>query len=792
MSDDKIEKISVVGGGPGGLYFSILTKKRCPDIEIDVYEQNQPDDTFGFGVVFSDETLDGYRDADEKSYDSIRAGFAHWSDIVIEHKGERIVIGGNGFAGCSRVTLLQKMHERCAELGVNVHFGEMIDPLTVRDRFKDSDIIVAADGINSPIRDANKQAFGMKTDVRPNHFVWLGSKCPLDAFTFFFRETKHGHFCAHTYQYEESQKGDVMSTWVIETTADCWEKSGFAHMDEQECADYLEAIFKDDLKGHAFITNKSFWRNFPKITCDKWDVDNIVMIGDNKATAHWSIGSGTKLAMDCAIGLSDAVVENQSDTKAVFAQYEDVRRTPVEIVQHNAQVSLVWFENMDSHWQKSPYEFAFSVMTRAKSVTWDNLQMRDAGFMETVEAEYYDLYKNETGIDVSADKPTPMFTSYTLRGMTLPNRVVMAPMAQYCADNGLPNDWHFTHYTTRAIGGTGLIFTEMTCPSADARITDGCTGIWNGAQMQKWQHIVENIHATTDSKICMQLGHAGRKGSTKTPDKGMDMPKDEGNWPLYSASPIPYMDGISDIPSEISKDQMDAVKDDFVKAVKRADKAGFDMIELHAAHGYLFASFLSPLTNTRTDEFGGTLQNRLKFPLDVFTAMRAAWPDEKPMSVRISACDWAKGGIREDDVVNIAIAFKKAGVDIVHVSSGETVKWQKPVFGRMWQTPLSELVRREADVPTIAVGAITLPEQINTIIAAGRADLCALARPHLNTPFFTRQAAGHYGTKNQNWPNQLHSGQFQLFREAEKANEKGLELAQKARPNRRHYQRAKS
>lgn len=786
MSSENIKKITVVGGGPGGLYFAILTKMRCPEIEIDVYEQNQPGDTFGFGVVFSDETLDGYRDADEKSYDMIRAEFAHWSDIVIEHKDERIVIGGNGFAGCSRMTMLQQMNKRCEELGVNLHFGDIVDPETIRTRFKDSDIIIAADGINSPIRRANEEAFGVKTDLRPNQFVWLGSKCPLDAFTFFFRETKHGHFCAHTYQYEEG-----MSTWVVETTADCWEKSGFADMGEQECADYLETIFKDDLKGHPFITNRSLWRNFPKITCDKWDVDNIVMVGDNKATAHWSIGSGTKLAMDCAIGLSDAVVENLSDYKAAFAQYEDVRRTPVEIVQHNAQVSLVWFENMNDHWRKSPYEFAFSVMTRAKSVTWDNLQMRDADFMDTVEAEYYELYKRETGIDVSAEKPTPMFTKYKLRGMELPNRVVMAPMAQYCAVDGMPNDWHFTHYTARSMGGTGLIFTEMTCPTPDGRITDGCTGIWNNEQVKAWKHITEYIHDTTDSKICMQLGHAGRKGSTKVPAEGMDLPKDKDNWPIYSASPIQYIGGVSDTPREITKAHMDVVKDSFVAAVKRADEAGFDMIEFHAAHGYLFASFLSPLTNTRTDEFGGSVANRLKFPLDVFKAMRAAWPKDKPMSVRISACDWADGGITDADVVEISKAFKKAGVDIMHISSGETVKWQKPVFGRMWQTPFSEMVRREADVPTITVGAITLPEQINTIVAAGRADLCALARPHLNFPFFTRHAAGHYGTQNQNWPGQYHSGQFQLYREYEKSKEKGLELAAKARPNRRHYQRAK-
>lgn len=785
MDKQSIKKITVIGGGPGGLYFSILTKKRCPEIEINVYEQNQPGDTFGFGVVFSDETLDGYREADKKSYDMIRAGFAHWSDIVVEHEETRIVIGGNGFAGCSRMTLLQQMYKRCEELGIKLLFGEVVEPQDLKTRFADSDIIIAADGINSAIRRANEDAFGVKTDLRSNHFVWLGSKCPLDAFTFFFRKTEHGHFCAHTYQYEEG-----MSTWVVETTADCWEKSGFADMDEQECADYLGEIFKDDLKGYPFITNRSFWRNFPKITCDKWHMDNVVMVGDNKATAHWSIGSGTKLAMDCAIGLSDAVVQNLDDYEAAFAQYEQVRRTPVEIVQHNAQVSLVWFEDMAKHWGKAPYEFAFSLMTRAKSVTWDNLAMRDKTFMDKVEAEFYDRYQTRTGLDVRDERPTPMFTPYQLRDMTLSNRVVMAPMAQYSAVEGVPNNWHRTHYAARALGGVGLVIVEMTAPTADGRITDGCTCLETDEQEKAWADIVSHIHKTGETKVCLQLGHAGRKGSTKPPHEGMDMPKDVDNWPLFSASPIPYMDGVSAVPEELSEAKMAEITADFVKAAERADRAGFDMLELHCAHGYLLASFLSPLTNQRTDEYGGAVENRVKFPVRVFKAIREVWPEAKPISVRISACDWAENGLSLDDAVEIARAFNQAGADILHVSSGQTVTWQTPIYGRMYQTPFAEHIRHEADIPTIAVGAITLPEQINTIVAAGRADLCALARPHLNTPFFTRQAAGQYSVKNQTWPVQYRSGEQQMYREAEKAREKYLELAAKARPNRRHYQRA--
>jgi anthraniloyl-CoA monooxygenase len=778
-------KITVIGGGPGGLYFALLTKKARPDFDIEVYEQNKADDTFGFGVVFSDETLDEFLSADPASYDMIRDSFAHWSDIVIAHKGERTIVGGNGFAGCSRLTLLSVLQRRCEAVGVSIHYATTIDPDTLSTRFSDSDMIVAADGINSAIRNKHRDEFGVHTQLRPNHFVWLGSTRPLDAFTFFFKQTEHGHFCAHTYQYEEGR-----STWVVETTAACWEKSGFADMDEQTCATYLEGIFEEELEGHGFITNRSLWRNFPVITCDRWNAGNIVLLGDNKATAHWSIGSGTKLAMECAIGLSRAVLDNPEHLPAIFEQYENTRRTPVEITQHNAAVSLRWFENMPQHWDKSRYAFAFSIMSRAKSITWDNLKLRDADFLHAAEDEFYERYRAKTGHDVSANRPTPMFTPFALRGLTLPNRVAVAPMAQYSANEGCPTDWHYSHYTARALGGAGLVFMEMTCPGKDARISDGCTGLWNDEQEAAWARINGFIHQNTTSKTALQLGHAGRKGSTQRGWENADHPKEDHNWPLFSASAIPYLDGISDTPSALVRGDMYRIRDEFVAATLRADRAGFDMLELHCAHGYLLASFLSPLTNTREDDYGGSAQNRMKFPVEVFSAMRAVWPADKPMSVRLSSSDWAEGGLTLEDLKIIAQGFKDAGVDIIHASSGQTVPWQKPVYGRMWQTPFAEFIRHEVDIPTIAVGDITLPEQINTIIADERADLCALARPHLNTPNFTRQAAGHYGVRNLHWPPQYETGEYQLYREAEKTGEKVHDLAIKARPNRRHYTRA--
>ncbi|WDI30667.1 hypothetical protein PUV54_11950 [Hyphococcus flavus] len=785
-------KITVIGGGPGGLYFALLTKKRLPDCEIDVFEQNRADDTFGFGVVFSDETLDEFLSADPESYDDIRNNFAYWTDIAIVREGTRTIVGGNGFAGCSRKTLLQLLQNRCEAVGVNLHFSETVALNDIEKRFSDSDIVVVAQGVNSPIREKYDADFGARIEETRNKFCWMGSTRPLDAFTFFFRKTEYGPFCAHTYQYEKGR-----STWVLETTPECWTASGLDRMDEAESARFLETVFAEDLQGHSLITNKSLWRSFPTIRCGNWNHKNMVLLGDAKATAHWSIGSGTKLAMECASSLSDAVVTHAPDVNAAFAAYETERRTPVEITQHNAQVSLRWFEDMGLHWNKERYEFAFSLMSRAKSLTWDNIGLRDAAFLEKVESEFYDRYERCDGPAVHKDRPTPMFTPYDLRGMTVQNRVVVAPMAQYSAVEGDVTGWHFSHYTNFARGGAGLVFVEMTCPTPDARITPGCTGLWSDKQEQDWKHIVDFIHETTSSKVALQLGHAGRKGSTKTPnadEKGrMDIPLDDSNWPIYSASPIPYFTDISQTPVEMDRAKMDAIIEDFVASAKRGARAGFDMLELHCAHGYLLASFLSPLTNQRKDKYGGDALSRARYPLEMFEALRAAWPEDRPMSVRLSSSDWAEGGMTLDDLQVIAQSFKDAGVDIIHASSGQTVPWQKPVYGRMWQTPFAEFIKQKIGIPTIAVGDITLLEQVNAIVAASRADLCALGRPHLNNPFFTRQAAGHYGVKHiageaLGWPAQLQSGEYQLYREAEKLNEKALDLAIKARPNRRHYQ----
>lgn len=727
-------KVTVVGGGPGGLYFSILLKKAMPECTIDVYERNRADDSFGFGVVFSDETLSEFLTRDPQSYDLIRSRFAYWDELDVARDGEKVRITGNGFCGCSRKTLLQLLQQRCTEEGVNLHFEANIDDLS---QFQDSDIIVAADGINSAIRDKFADDFGTEIQLQSNRFVWMGSTRPLDAFTYFFRNTEHGAFVAHTYQYEEG-----MSTWIFETTDETWRKSGFNVTDEQDTIDKLREIFKEELDGHGLISNRSHWRQFPVITNKRWSKDNIVLLGDAKATAHYSIGSGTKLAMECAIALADSVIKHTTNTKAVFEHYEKLRRNRVEMIQHAANVSLQWFEDMDRHMQHPFMQFAFSVMTRAKKVTFENLALRDSSFTQKVLAEF-----NSTIAD-STPTTSAAFTPFSLRGMVIDNRIVMSPMEQYSAKDGLVNDWHLQHYGSRATGGIGLIITEATAISPTGRITLGCPGIYTQEQTDNWKRITEFVHENSSSKIAMQIGHSGRKGAVKFPWEGNNEPL-EKPWGLLSASEIAFNEKMA-VPHEMTAEDMDIITSEFIAAAKNADDAGFDMIELQAHHGFLLASFLSPLTNKRTDEFGGNIDNRLKFPLRVFNEMRAVFPQEKPMSVRISASDWAEGGITEDDVKTIAKAFKRAGADIINVSTGLTVEHQKPAVGRMWQTPFSDMVRNEVNIPTITAGYIQDIDQINTILLNGRADLVALGKTLLLDPSFVRNAQAYEGFKADN------------------------------------------
>lgn len=783
-------RCDVVGGGPGGLYFAILTKKARPHWEIWVHEQNRPDDTFGFGVVFSDETLDEFLSRDPESYAMIRERFAYWDDIRIELKGHKIRCGGNGFAGCARLALLQVLQQRAQQLGVQLSFSEVVRPEDLLERFARSDLIIAADGVNSRVREHFADEFGPEIVQMRNKFSWMGSTRPLPDFTYFFRETAHGIITAHAYQYRPAGlDGQPISTWVMETTPECWAGHGFDLLDEASSARLLESIFAEELEGHGLVTNRSLWRNFPRITCRQWHAaGKIILLGDAKATAHWSIGSGTKLAMECAIALSDAVIAHGADFAAVAAEYETARRTSVEVTQHNAGVSLAWFEHVARSWDMPPMQFANVVMSRAKSITYDNLLLRDSAFVEACDTEFYETLLAETGFDCRKSRPTPMFTPFKLRGLVIPNRVVVSPMAQYMAADGVPGDWHLMHYGARGTGGAGLVYMEMTCPTPDSRITLGCPGLWNDEQELAFRRIVDFIRANGETRVAMQLGHAGRKGSTQLGWERMDHPiADAGsNWPLVSASPIPWFEGESQVPVELDRVGMDRIRDDFVAATVRAARAGFDLLELHCAHGYLLASFLSPLTNTRTDGYGGPVENRMRWPLEVFSAMRAVWPEDRPMSVRLSASDWAEGGLSEADLFAIAKGFADAGCDLIDVSTGQTVPNQTPVYGRMYQVPFAEALKNELGLSTMCVGAITEPGQVNTIVGCRRADLVAVGRPHLTDAQWSLRAAAWYGVKAVRPPLPYLAGASQLLRESEKARSKHMDLQRKAKPTRHH------
>lgn len=768
-------KTAIIGGGPAGLYFAILQKKQWPDAQITVYERNRADETFGFGVVFSDATLDNFEKYDQPSYRRITREFAYWDDIAIHFKGTEHRIGGNGFCGCSRRTLLLILQDRARELGVELRFEVDVDDESL---FADADLVVIADGVNSRFRERHADYFRPEVDLRPNKFTWMGSTKPLDAFTFIFQETEWGPFIAHAYQYEANR-----STWVFETDPETFERAGLAQKSEAEAAAMMENIFGWFLEGHKVLTNRSIWRNFPMIRNKHWVMGNRVLLGDAKATAHFSIGSGTKLAMEDAIALYESF-RRDSTVAGALALYETGRREEVEKTQHAADVSLVWFEHLARFWDFDPVQFAFGVMTRSKAITYDNLRLRAPDFVDAVD-ETFARQVRASGFDVSVENPrTPMFQPFRLREMTVPNRVVVSPMDMYSATDGVPGDWHLVHYGARATGGAGLVFTEMTCVSAEARITLGCTGLWNDEQEAAWKRIVDFVHDNSAARICLQLGHAGRKGATKLMWEGIDRPLEAGAWDICSASPIPYFPD-SQVPRELTRADMERIKAQFVEAARRGERAGFDMLELHCAHGYLLASFISPLTNRRTDEYGGSMENRLRFPLEVFDAMREVWPAHKPMSVRISATDWAEGGVSGDDAVEVARAFAEHGVDLVDVSTGQTVCDASPVYGRMFQTPFSDQVRNEARVATMCVGNITAADQVNTILAAGRADLVALGRPHLVDPFFTMKAAAWYGAKEVHCPPQYLAGKDQIFRNSVRDRQDLEELKIKARPKTR-------
>jgi anthraniloyl-CoA monooxygenase len=753
-----MRRIVCLGGGPAGLYAAILLRKALPSVGVEVYERNRPDDTFGWGVVFSDQTMGNFRAADPETHSAILASFHHWDDIAIHFGGQRFVSGGHGFAGISRKRLLSLLQERAQKLGVHQIFRHEVADLN---DFHDADLLIAADGVNSRTRNNNPTVFEPDVDVRKCRFIWLGTTQKFDAFTFAFEQTEHGWFQIHAYQFSKD-----LSTVIVETREETWKAHGLDGVNTAQSIAFCEKLFGQYLGGHALQSNAnhlrgSAWLNFNRVTCRNWHHGRTVLIGDAAHTAHFSIGSGTKLAMEDAISLVKHVTATK-DFDAALGAYHRERNVEVLKLQSAARNRMEWFENVARYVHLPPEQFAYSLLTGSQRIGHENLKLRDPKFVASYEQWL-------AGQDGTGEARPPMFLPFKLRGLELVNRVVVSPMAQYCAVDGLPTDWHLVHYGHRALGGAGLIYTEMTCVSPEGRITPGCPGLWNAQQRDAWQRVVAFVHAHSPARICLQLGHSGRKGSTQVGWEMMDHPLPEGNWPILAPSPLPYFEGISQLPIEMTRADMDRVRKEFVRATRFGLQAGFDMVELHMAHGYLLASFLSPLTNLRGDEYGGSVENRLRFPLEVLDAVRTEWPVDRPLSVRISATDWAPGGLSDADVLTIARAFRKAGLDMIDVSTGQTVPHQKPVYGRMWQAPFADRIRNEIGIATMAVGNIYESDHVNSIIAAGRADLCAIARPHLANPAWTLEAAATQGYQPQWWPKQYLSAKSQLERNIELA-----------------------
>ncbi len=770
-------RILCVGGGAAGLYFALLAKKADTRRDITVVERNRPYDTFGWGVVFSDQTLGNLARADAETHAQIADAFCHWDDIDVHFDGRTVTSGGHGFCGIGRKRLLNILQRRCEALGVKLVFETDVADETA---FGPQDLIVASDGVNSALRSKYADVFGPTIERRKCRYIWLGTRKLFDAFTFAFEKTEWGWFQAHAYKFDSET-----STFIVETPEDVWRAAGLDRMTTDEGVAFCERLFARYLDGHSLMTNArhlrgSAWINFLRIANRTWVKADagapIVLVGDAAHTAHFSVGSGTKLALEDAIALAAAIDAN-ADLRSALATYERERMVEVLRIQNAARNSTEWFESVDRYTRFEAEQFAYSLLTRSQRISHENLRLRDRAFVAGVER----WFAQKSAL--LAQPVPPMFTPFRLRGVTIPNRVVVSPMAQYSCRDGTPDDFYLVHLGSRAHGGAGLVFTEMTCPSPDARITHGCAGMYKAEHRDAWKRIVDYVHARTPAKIGLQLGHAGPKGATHRPWEGgggdEPIPRDgpEPAWPLIAPSPVAY-GARNQLPRAMTRDDMDRVKADFVRAARWGAQCGFDWLELHCAHGYLMAAFISPLTNRRTDDYGGSLDNRCRYPLEVFAAMRAVWPADRPMSVRISAHDWAPGGNTADDAVAIAAMFKGAGADLIDVSSGQTTRDAQPVYGRMYQTPFADRIRNEIGIATMAVGAIFEPDHVNSIIMAGRADLCALARPHLADPYWTLHAAAQLGYRDMPWPVQYLTGKTQLERNLERAAQMAADVAE--------------
>ncbi|HJS71702.1 MAG TPA: bifunctional salicylyl-CoA 5-hydroxylase/oxidoreductase [Acidimicrobiia bacterium] len=749
-------RVVCVGGGPGGIYLAILIRKARPDISVTVLERNRPGDAYGFGVVFSEETLDHFAAADVESFESLTKTFKEWGEIEVRHfSGGRFVSGGHGFAAASRKDLLGILSRRATDLGAELRFSTEVGRLR---SIEDADLIVGADGANSMVRSALADEVRPSIDIRVNKYIWFGTPKVFDRFHFIFQDTPAGLVWAHVYPFS-----DEGSTFIVEMSPETWSGLGFgvtapevfpAGASDEKARAECEAMFSDHLDGNELVGNNSKWLQFPMVTCQKWHAGRVVLLGDAAHTAHFSVGSGTKLAMEDAIALAGLVVDDTPIEEALVA-YEALRRPEVESLQRAARASLEWFEGADRYRGMEPEQFVFSMLTRSQRVTYDNLRVRDPVYMASVD-RWYSTSEHDSPVETDPETP-PMFHPFRVGGVTLPNRIVVSPMDQYSAVDGMPNEWHLVHLGSRAVGGAGLVMTEMTCVSPEGRISPADTGIWNDEQADYWARIVDFVHEHSSARIGLQIGHSGRKGSTKLMWEGDTDPLDDGNWPIMGPSPIKYRPD-SQVPNEMTRSDLEEVQAQHVSATRRAQRAGFDWLELHFAHGYLISSFLTPLANQRSDEYGGSLENRMRYPLEIFDAVREVWPEGKPISVRISATDWVEGGFDGDDAVAFARKLMEHGCDLIDVSTGQTTIEARPDYGRLYQTPFSDRIRNEVGIATMSVGAVSSIDDVHNILVAGRADLCVLARPHLVDPYWTMNAAIDLGYAGHDFPNQYLAG----------------------------------
>jgi anthraniloyl-CoA monooxygenase len=713
-------KVVTLGAGPSGLYCSLLLKKIRPDLDITVLERNPHDATYGWGVVFSDQTLTAFREADYPSFKAITDQFVIWDAIDVKYHDQVVRCGGHVFAGMARRELLLVLQERCQALGVKLKFHvEVTNPA----QFADADLVIAADGVNSITRKSYEQAFKPNLELGKSKFVWYGTNKVFDSFTFIFRENEHGLFQVHAYPFN-----GVTSTFIVECEEAVWRRAGLDQASEAESIAYCENLFAQDLGDHRLLSNRSLWINFVTVKNRSWHHQNIVLMGDAAHTAHFSVGSGTKLAMEDAIAFANAFeVHGEKNLEAVFNDYEAERRPRVEALQAAAKESSTYFENVRRYFHLEPLQFAFHLLTRSGRISYDNLRLRDPYFSETVDRWFANPAPGENEAIIAAP---PMFTPFTRRNLTLTNRIVLRPTSSYSASDGRPGDIHLNQLLRRAKGGAALVLTEPTAVSAGGRITPGCAGLYQADHISAWKRIIDCIHTGSSAKVGLQLNHSGRRGSTRPRSEGSDRPLRQGNWPLLAASPLPYTpDG--QIPQEMSLADMEQVCSQFVQAAQMAQEAGFDLLQLHFGHGYLLAGFISPLTNIRTDDYGGSLENRLHFPLEIFMAVREAWPEQKPLSVAIPATDWAKNGFEIDEALVLAESLKANGCDIVEILAGQTVFETQPDYNPYFLVPFSEQIRNQVQIATLVSGGLTTTDQINSILAGGRADLCVMDPPLL-------------------------------------------------------------